>query len=303
MISRLDIPATDTASATRQTTGGDQSAARRAAMEFEALLLTQFTAALNPSSEAEEGDLFRSDATDMYRKMFSEQMASAMAKNGGIGLADVIMRQLGDKSEGLKAAAPGIERALDAARQVLSEASQAPEKDSIATQQVKSSARPLTASAASAVRTAKTSSAAKTAPTTARVMMQMPVAGRISSNFGSRRDPINGHHRAHGGVDIAVPRGTPIEAAASGTVVFAGRQGGYGKTVVIEHADGRRTRYAHADKLMVKNGDTVDGGQMIATVGSTGRATGPHLHFEVTENGERIDPLEAVANGFTLASR
>lgn len=297
MISRLDIPATDATAKTHAAAADNQTAARRAAMEFEALLLTQFTATLNPSSDDEDGDLFRSDATDMYRKMFSEQMASAMAKNGGIGLADVIMRQLGGKGEGLKAAAPGITRALDAARQVLSEASQAPEQDHAAAPRVKNSARPLHVSAAPA--------AAHAAPmhNTERVVMQMPVAGRISSSFGARRDPINGHHRAHGGVDIAVPRGTPIEAAASGLVVFSGRQGGYGKTVVIEHADGRRTRYAHADKLMVKSGDTVDGGQMIATVGSTGRATGPHLHFEVTEHGERIDPLQAVANGFTLASR
>jgi murein DD-endopeptidase MepM/ murein hydrolase activator NlpD len=129
------------------------------------------------------------------------------------------------------------------------------------------------------------------------------VEGRISSNFGLRRDPVTGNRRFHRGVDIAAPKGSPIGAFAEGTVVFAGRQGGYGKTVVIEHADGRQTRYAHAERLMVRAGDVVRAGETIATVGSTGRSTGPHLHFEVSEEGQRIDPLRALANENALARR
>ncbi len=135
------------------------------------------------------------------------------------------------------------------------------------------------------------------------VVMEMPVQGRISSQFGMRRDPINGGQGSHKGLDIAAPRGTPIGAAAAGRVIFAGRQGGYGNTVLIEHADGRRTRYAHAEELLVNSGDAVLSGQIIATVGSTGRSTGPHLHFEVLENGLHIDPLRALSNDFALAGR
>jgi murein DD-endopeptidase MepM/ murein hydrolase activator NlpD len=127
--------------------------------------------------------------------------------------------------------------------------------------------------------------------------------GRISSNFGARRDPINGRQRQHNGIDIAAPRGTPIDAAGDGTVVFAGWQRGYGNTVIVEHADGRRTRYGHAEKLFVQPGETVEAGQVIAAVGSTGRSTGPHLHFEVIEADRRIDPLRALANDLTLARR
>jgi murein DD-endopeptidase MepM/ murein hydrolase activator NlpD len=131
----------------------------------------------------------------------------------------------------------------------------------------------------------------------------MPVQGRITSDFGGRRDPVNGRHRFHEGIDIAAPKGTPIQAAAAGTVIYAGRNGGYGNTILVEHADGRTTRYAHADSLMVNAGDTVEAGQTIAAVGSTGHSTGPHLHFEVMENGRHVSPLKVLANDYTLARR
>lgn len=125
---------------------------------------------------------------------------------------------------------------------------------------------------------------------------QMPTIGRISSDFGSRFHPIDKRTKFHGGIDIAAPRGTEISAAADGIVKFAGRKGGYGNMVIIEHADGRQTRYAHADTLIVKKGDKVSVGQPIATVGSTGKATGPHLHFEVRENGKPVNPYNVLSN-------
>lgn len=136
-----------------------------------------------------------------------------------------------------------------------------------------------------------------------KVSLDWPLRGAVRSNFGTRKDPINGKHKFHQGVDIAAKRGTPIAAAADGVVVFAGWGKKYGNNVVIEHADGRRTRYAHADKLFVTQGEMVTKGQDIAAVGSTGRATGPHLHFEVIENGERINPIKALANGIKSTRR
>jgi murein DD-endopeptidase MepM/ murein hydrolase activator NlpD len=135
------------------------------------------------------------------------------------------------------------------------------------------------------------------------VELRMPVQGRLSSRFGARHDPIHGHQRFHRGMDIAAPRGTPIRAAGEGTVVFAGRRKGYGNTIVIEHPDGRRTRYAHAERLYAQKGDQVNAGEVIAAVGSTGRSTGPHLHFEVIENGRRVNPLSILTNEFALARR
>jgi murein DD-endopeptidase MepM/ murein hydrolase activator NlpD len=135
------------------------------------------------------------------------------------------------------------------------------------------------------------------------VSLRMPVQGRITSDFGGRRDPVNGRQRFHEGIDIAAPKGTPIQSAAAGTVIYAGRNGGYGNTILVQHADGRITRYAHAESLMVNAGDTVEAGQTIAAVGSTGHSTGPHLHFEVIENGRHVSPLKVLANDFALARR
>jgi murein DD-endopeptidase MepM/ murein hydrolase activator NlpD len=117
--------------------------------------------------------------------------------------------------------------------------------------------------------------------------------GRISSNFGMRMHPIDKVKKMHTGVDIAAPSGTPITAVAGGVVKSAGKRGGYGYMVEIEHPDGHVTRYAHAETLNVKKGQRVMRGDNIATVGSTGKSTGPHLHFEVrSPDGKPVDPLK-----------
>ena len=114
--------------------------------------------------------------------------------------------------------------------------------------------------------------------------------GWHSSNFGYRIDPFTGQNAFHEGVDFPAEVGTPIHAAASGKVVFAGEHPQYGKMVEIDHGNGLVTRYAHAARLNVGEGDLVVSGQTIATVGTTGRSTGPHLHFEVRLNGVPQNP-------------
>jgi murein DD-endopeptidase MepM/ murein hydrolase activator NlpD len=100
--------------------------------------------------------------------------------------------------------------------------------------------------------------------------------------------------RMHDGLDIAAPTGTPIQSALGGTVRHAGWIKGYGNTVIIDHGAGRSTLYAHASELLVEAGDRVERGAEIARVGSTGHSTGPHLHFEVRENGKTVDPRGAL---------
>ncbi len=121
--------------------------------------------------------------------------------------------------------------------------------------------------------------------------LSRPADGPISSPFGWRTHPVHGDRRLHAGVDIAAPYGSPIRAAASGIVVAAGRRGGYGLLVELDHGAGRRTRYAHASRLHVAVGDQVDRGQPIAAVGATGTVTGPHLHFELRQDGRPLDPV------------
>ena len=117
-----------------------------------------------------------------------------------------------------------------------------------------------------------------------------PIDAEIGSRFGMRRHPIFRVRRMHNGVDYGAPIGTPIWASKTGTVIFAGWKGGYGNTVVIHHAGGVSTLYAHMSKLTVEDGSYVTQGEVIGLVGSTGWSTGPHLHFEVRRNGDPADP-------------
>jgi murein DD-endopeptidase MepM/ murein hydrolase activator NlpD len=113
---------------------------------------------------------------------------------------------------------------------------------------------------------------------------------RMSSGFGFRRDPISGGGAMHAGLDFTGAHGSPIMAAAPGRVSFAGRQGGYGNTIEIDHGHGIMTRYAHLSGLTVRAGQAVSGGQQVGRMGSTGRSTGTHLHFEVRVNGTAVNP-------------
>lgn len=117
-----------------------------------------------------------------------------------------------------------------------------------------------------------------------------PVEGRLMSSFGQRNDPFSGEGTYHAGVDISAPSGTPVEAAADGTVIQLGGINGYGRLVVLDHGNGYQTYYAHLSRIDVIEGQDVRRGQMIGAVGSSGRATGPHLHYEVRVHQVPINP-------------
>jgi len=119
-----------------------------------------------------------------------------------------------------------------------------------------------------------------------------PASGRITDEFGYRKDPFTKRKKFHAGLDIGADYGSKIRAAASGTVVFAEYTSGTGRTVKISHARGITTVYGHASSILVKEGQTVKKGDVIAKVGSSGRSTGPHLHFEVLLYGAAVDPLQ-----------
>ena len=122
-------------------------------------------------------------------------------------------------------------------------------------------------------------------------------ADRRSSSFGDRYDPFTGRRAFHSGLDFSAPTGTKIVASAGGKVTIAGYHREYGNRVEIDHGNGLVSRYAHASKLFVKKGDIVNPGQKIAAVGSTGRSTGPHLHFEILENDKFVNPSHYLAGG------
>lgn len=115
--------------------------------------------------------------------------------------------------------------------------------------------------------------------------------GRLTSEFGMRRDPYTGRRAFHSGIDLAAPRGTPIHPFRPGVVTFSGWQTGYGRIVVVRHDNGVESAYAHNAENLVRVGDRVDRNTVIGKVGATGRATGPHLHFEIRKNGRPVNPM------------
>jgi len=126
---------------------------------------------------------------------------------------------------------------------------------------------------------------------------KIPVDGKISSLYGWREDPFSGEEKFHAGIDIAAPSGQEIYPIKKGRVIFSGLSQGYGNTVVIDHEDGFVSKYSHNLINLVSAGDEVDPDQVIALVGSTGKSTGPHLHFEVQYKGERVNPQILVQGG------
>jgi murein DD-endopeptidase MepM/ murein hydrolase activator NlpD len=124
----------------------------------------------------------------------------------------------------------------------------------------------------------------------------MPVKGYISSGFGGRIHPISGKYKGHEGVDIPGKIGTKIKAVAGGIVIDSKWVGGYGNMVEVKHADGYTTRYAHNQKNIVKVGDVIEKGDVVALLGNTGRSTGAHVHFEVRKHGNPINPMRFINN-------
>ena len=128
-----------------------------------------------------------------------------------------------------------------------------------------------------------------------------PIPGaKISSRFGFRKDPFNGRSAMHNGMDFKAPRGTPVRATGDGVVIKAGRNGGYGKVVEIRHKDGMISKYAHLSRIHVKKGQRVSVGKVIGKVGSTGRSTGPHLHYEIRQGKTARNPSKYMSVGFKL---
>jgi murein DD-endopeptidase MepM/ murein hydrolase activator NlpD len=140
--------------------------------------------------------------------------------------------------------------------------------------------------------------------TLAQVPYRKPVVGEVefTSGFGVRTDPFLGRPAMHTGLDFRASMGDPVRATANGKVVSAGWAGGYGRMVEIDHGNGLSTRYGHMSEIHVKVGDQIKIGQVIGAVGSTGRSTGPHLHYETRIDGEAVDPQKFLRAGVRLSA-
>ena len=193
---------------------------------------------------------------DIYTELFDQELARSLAGSGALGIGDLLLRKL----EGQPPADP-------AARDTgvpPAPSSPGPGADKSDTGDVPD--------------------------------FLMPVTAHISSAYGIRQDPFTQAMRQHRGIDLAAPSGMEVHAACAGHVAFAGYQKGYGNTIVIQHPGGFETRYAHLGTLQVKTGDTLQLKQVLGTVGSTGRSTGPHLHFEISRHGVKMNPSSLLAD-------
>jgi murein DD-endopeptidase MepM/ murein hydrolase activator NlpD len=243
---------------------------KSAAAELASLFVYQMLAAMR-RTVPKSGLLDKGFAHDTYLSLFDQEIARHMARREDLGLTALLQRQLKD---------------ADADRQL-------PGRPDTALPRPSTALHARRAAAIDAYRQ-------QAGPTDG--MFMLPVEGQHTSGFGMRMHPIDHEERLHSGMDIAAPAGTPIQAAAAGQVVFSGTQAGYGNVVVIQHEEGYSTLYAHNTANLVSVGTTVSQGQPIATVGSTGRSTGPHLHFEVRKDGKRLDPVQFFAAGNTPKS-
>lgn len=245
-------------------------AALQAGKQLEAFFMRQLLA--EARTDATDGsDGF---AGDTFKQMFDEAVADKLSSAGGIGLAQVFAKQLERQAGG--DAKPNADANAVAPTAL-------PHGEPPHAYPMPSSTPPSPMPLSSASKA--------TGPAVAGMpRFMLPVAGRASSGYGARFDPIQHKEINHPGFDLAAPTGTTVDAAAAGTVTHAGPAGTYGNLITIDHGGGVETRYAHLSATSVKAGDQVVAGQPIGAVGTTGYSTGPHLHFEVRRDGHAIDP-------------
>jgi murein DD-endopeptidase MepM/ murein hydrolase activator NlpD len=241
-----------------------------AAKQLEAFFLRQLLAESRPQGG---GAIDGGFAGDTFKQMLDEAIADKMTSAGGVGMTELFAKQLGKATEVAAAPATPVGNVPISNVPIRSAhgSDPLPPLDPL---------RPVADGTPHFI---------------------LPVAGRPSSGYGLRADPVRGGTVNHPGFDLAATTGTEVSAAARGTVVHAGPAGTYGNLVTLRHDSGFETRYAHLSAVDVTVGDTVEAGQDIGKVGTTGYSTGPHLHFEVRHDGKPIDPAPLLPLHSSLA--
>ena len=237
---------------------------KKVAHEFEALFVSYLLKVMRETIE-ESGLTDGGFGKTVYTELFDEEMSRAVAQQGPLGLSNLILK-------GLAAEGPETSSGNGSRVDGIREETSTEKRDS------------------------GPSGLSSPAPDTEIPDLFLPVQAPVSSAFGIRSDPFSHAMKFHKGIDLAAPAGTSVRAAMGGRVVYVGNERGYGNTVVIRRGDELETRYAHLGRTNVKAGDVVREEDVIGSVGTTGRSTGPHLHFEVTRRGEAVNPAVALAD-------
>jgi murein DD-endopeptidase MepM/ murein hydrolase activator NlpD len=294
VIARARAAADDTSSAST-TTAADRLKLERLASEFESMLLNQMLSEMRKTAHWKDGDAEEEDTFGAHAlfESLDAEFAKVMSRAQGLGLS----RQLMTAFDRMQGTTTGDDATPSA---------------TIGTIGATGTAGTIPAIGTTAIEEPTGSSSALRATEDKDTLDPVAVArqildggtavsegkSEITSGFGWRRDPFTGETKFHKGVDLRAAYGQDVTATAGGTVTFSGTQGSYGTTVVIEHANGTRSRYAHLSLALVAAGDTIAPGQLVGRAGSTGRATGPHVHLEVVDqNGRPLDPLTHPESG------
>ncbi len=235
----------------QQGANADSQKLQEACAEFESLFINLVMKQMR-KTVAKSGLIDGGKGEQVFTEMMDEQISKQVALRQGIGLKDALIEQLTGERRKTLPHQSGV---------------RAYEKNLVMSEYEKNHAM------------------RKNQP-----LLELSFSGSISSPYGWRSDPFTGERDFHNGVDLAKPFGSEIMAAGEGTVIYSGWRKGYGQTVEIEHSNGISTLYAHNSRNLVKAGEKVSKHQTIALVGDSGRATGPHLHYEVREGGKAVDP-------------
>ncbi len=304
---------------------GDKQELQEACQEFEALFIQKLWEQMRDTLP--EDGMLRSGEQEKYLSMFDEEFSRELAQAGGIGLSRMLMDELGQGLENNTARSAASqsgpvqwpdqeESLLPEEQEKVSEHSDKadnPETGNVEDidprQQVEALAQEIVRRNSSiqspyknqyldavnnldAAKTEQNRASPETREPGQMPELKMPAKGPISSGFGWREDPFSGQKAWHSGIDIAAEKGSPIRACWPGEVAFAGEKGGYGKKIIVKHDQGWESVYAHNSQNQVQPGDRVQAGQEIARVGSSGRSTGSHLHFELRQGQQAWDPLQ-----------
>lgn len=238
---------------------------KKAAQEFEAVFIAHMLKVMRETIQ-ESGLLEGGFGKSIYTELFDQEVSLSLAKRGALGISNLLERSI----------------SADISADEKKQSDPSPDADPARTLKTPSLPSPDSSGKTSAQQHEITD-------------FQLPVRAPISSGFGMRKDPFSRQSSFHKGLDLAAPEGMKVVPALPGTVISAGYENGYGNTVLVQHSGGLQTRYGHLGAICVSVGDTLASDNVLGTVGSTGRSTGVHLHFEVIRDGMPVNPSASLS--------
>jgi peptidoglycan hydrolase FlgJ len=260
---------------------------KKACQDFESVFTYELLKSMRKTID--KCDLFHGgEGEEIYESLLDQELSKSMSGYGSNSLSELLYQQLSridSSSQAGQAVSSEMDTTSHASEKVYSRIAPSSKPGPMIHADPDPEPEVLSAGDAQTVSRSDASSGADSKP-------DWPLKSVVSSRYGWRKDPFTSESRFHSGLDIAADKGTEVKAAMSGKVIMSCNMEDYGNVVAVDHGKGLVTIYAHNEKNLVKAGDKVEKGSLIARVGSTGRSTGPHLHFEVRKDGTRINPME-----------